>query len=352
MGPALYDLGRKGGLLCSPPREDQTRSMFRVVLVGAATLALAVFGAGATAATPAPSRQIAYIGKIPDLHRLALYIINTDGRDRQLITRGGGVADVGTFDWSPDGQQLAFTSGRPPTLYAEQISVVKADGSGLKRLTAGVRSSMNPSWSPDGELITFDRDEAVGYSRQIWVMHADGTGKRKLTHSRQVNEWPTWSPDGQKILFERVVGPEFGKKRMELYTMNRDGTEKRLIAGVKATNAIRGDYWSACTDWSPDGTKIAYEAPTGKRKPGIFVMNADGTGRKQLTHLPQTRDENPDWSPDGTQITFYSERVGNAGVDNAEIYVMNADGTNQHRITHDPWYDAGPRWRPSPQSPG
>ena len=183
------------------------------------------------------------------------------------------------MDWSPDGQQLVFTSGRPPTLklYAEQISTVKADGSGLKRLTAGIRSSMYPSWSPDGELITFERDEAVGDSRQIWVMHADGTGKRKLTHSRQMNELPTWSPDGQKILFERVVGPEFGKKQMDIYTMKRDGTEKRLIARVKATNGIAGDYWCACADWSPDGTKIAYEAPTGKRKPGIFVMNADGT---------------------------------------------------------------------------
>jgi TolB protein len=72
-------------------------------------------------------------------------------------------------------------------------------------------------------------------------------------------------------------------------------------------------------------------------------MNADGTGRTQLTHLPQTRDENADWSPEGTQITFYSERFGNA-----EIVVMDANGTHQRRITHDPWYDCCPRWKPPP----
>jgi Tol biopolymer transport system component len=319
--------------------------MHRLACIVAVSIAAIATVGLSSAAPPTPSTVIAYVGKIPKLKTPALYIINTDGSDRRLLTRRGGVAG-GTFDWSPDGQQLAFTSGRPPRLYPEQISVVKTDGSGLKRLTAGVRSSMNPSWSPDGKLITFDRDEAVGYARQIWVMHADGTAKRKLTYSRQVNEWPTWSPDGQKILFETVVGPEFGKKRMELHTMNRDGTEKRLIARVKATNGIAGKYWCACADWSPDGTKIAYEAPTGKRKPGIFVMNADGTARTQLTHLPQTRDENPDWSPDGTQIAFYSERYGNA-----EIVVMNADGTHQRRITHDPWYDCCPRWKPAPQGP-
>jgi dipeptidyl aminopeptidase/acylaminoacyl peptidase len=43
----------------------------------------------------------------------------------------------------------------------------------------------------------------------------------------------------------------------------------------------------------------------------IYVMNADGSDRRQLTNH-RARDENPDWSPDGTQIAFYSERVGNA----------------------------------------
>jgi TolB protein len=170
-------------------------------------------------------------------------------------------------------------------------------------------------------------------------MGADGTGKRKLTHSAQQNEWPAWSPDGGKILFERY----FSGTHMELYTMNPDGAEKLRIARVRTTALADGGWYCACADWSPDGTKIAYEAMRERQKPDIFVMNANGTGKRRLTRLAWARDENPDWSPDGTQIAFYSERVGNA-----EIYAMNPDGTKQRRITHDPWYDCCPRWKPSP----
>jgi Tol biopolymer transport system component len=156
-------------------------------------------------------------------------------------------------------------------------------------------------------------------------MNADGTSKRRVTHSNQLNGSPVWSPDGQKILFERY----YGGSRMELYTMNVDGTTKQKIARIRTRTDLAG-FWCACPAWSPDGTKIAYEAIVGKN-PAIFVMNADGRERTQITHRTRTREENPDWSPDGTQIAFYSERFGNA-----EIVVMNPDGTKQRRITHDP----------------
>jgi Tol biopolymer transport system component len=312
--------------------------MSRFVLIGTATLALAVVGVGATEATPAPSTEIAYVGKIPKLKTYALYTINTDGSNRRLITPRGRVTPATSFSWSPDGKQIAFTRGE---YFYGQIIVTNVDGSGAKQLTAGHLGSANPSYSPDGKLIAFNREDAAD-NRQIWVMNADGTSKQRLTRSAQLNESPVWSPDGGKILFERY----FSGSRMELYTMNADGGDKRKIARVR-TKTTKDGYWCACPAWSPDGTKIAYEAMTGKGKPGIFAMNADGTGRTQLTHLPQTLEENPDWSPDGTQIAFYSERFGNA-----EIVVMNADGTNQRRITHDPWYDCCPRWKPSPEGSG
>ena len=59
----------------------------------------------------------------------------------------------------------------------------------------------------------------------------------------------------------------------------------------------------------------------------VDIMNADGTGRIQLTnHID--RDLEPCWSPDGTKIAFYSYRDGDA-----EIYVIDANGANPTRLT-------------------
>jgi Tol biopolymer transport system component len=209
-------------------------------LVAAASIA--ALALGASAASPATSGRIAYVGKWR--HLPALYVANGDGSGRKLIA--GRVLDHTTFSWSPDGRRIAFPLGK-------------------------------------------------------------------------------WG----KLYFE-------GDGRIDLYTIRPDGTGRHRFAQIRNER----DH-CACAGWSPDGTKIAYEAPGGNGKPDIFVMNANGTGRKQLTSHP-ARDENPDWSPDGTQIAFYSERTGNG-----QIYVMNADGTNQHRITHDPWYDQAVRWQPT-----
>ena len=77
--------------------------------------------------------------------------------------------------------------------------------------------------------------------------------------------------------------------------------------------------------------------------PEIWVMNADGTSRVQLTRN-RPRDENPDWSTDGKRIAFYSERPG---ASEAEIYVIPATGGEARRVTKDPWYNGAPRWRPT-----
>jgi Tol biopolymer transport system component len=333
-------------------------AMSRPAAICAAVSILVVAAAqgGATAA-PADVTELAYIGKIPELRQPALYLINSDGSDRRLITPRGGVARHFTFSWAPDGQQIAYSGFIGHNEDAGEIFVVNADGSDLRQLTHSSPNrkrtlwdwSANPTWSPDGKLIAFEGSRKCGVQRcrvpQIYVIGADGTGEHALTSSLGAKGFPAWSPDGRKILFERYggrwVGPGWDwidNAQMDLYTIDPEGHQKRKVARVM--NEL---YHCACPAWSPDSSQIVYEAAGTNGKSDLYVIKADGSGQKRLTQH-RARDENPDWSPDGTQIAFYSERVGDA-----EIYVMNADGTSQHRITHDPWYDQAVRWRPLPK---
>jgi RTX calcium-binding nonapeptide repeat (4 copies)/WD40-like Beta Propeller Repeat len=92
---------------------------------------------------------------------------------------------------------------------------------------------------------------------------------------------------------------------------------------------------AAGPDWSPDGTRLAYNWIGGSG--GLFVVNADGSGRHRIARMYAIE---PAWSPDGTRIAFISSaRVGH-------VFVINADGTGLRRLTNDIYSDYNVSWSP------
>ena len=245
-----------------------------------------------------------------------------------------------TAVWSPDGQQLAFStdpaSGGLP--FGAGLYVSAPDGSGSLRLAAGE----HPDWSPDGQRIVFAaRSTELG----VYTIRPDGTGLVKVAPSTSRPSYPTWSPDGQTILYDDAA---------TIFTVPASGaTPTALTSGTPANNA----------EWSPDGSRILFEsspfilgdgnlyltdpsgspatllatghsatwAPDGShivfvRNGDLFVIGADGTGLRPLTS-GSPNDSLPSWSPDGTAIAFPRDGVVAAGV-----YLVEPDGTDLHRI--------------------
>jgi Tol biopolymer transport system component len=104
--------------------------------------------------------------------------------------------------WSPDGEQLVFTSDRDRAgrcLYencagfAPEIYVMNSDGSDQTRLTASTAVDVQPAWSPGGKRIVWARSKSENDDYELWVMNADGSCQTRLTDNRWIDWLPSWA---------------------------------------------------------------------------------------------------------------------------------------------------------------
>jgi TolB protein len=145
---------------------------------------------------------------------------------------GGNLRKVTSFKgpdvaptWNPrTNAQIAWVSGRTGL---PQIYIMDQDGGNIQRLTDG-GYAISPSWSPNGQLLTFSWNRKYGPGapggQDIYVMDIASLRWIQLTHDAGSNDFPSWSPDGRHIVFERAMG-----KHTELWTMLADGTEQHQL---------------------------------------------------------------------------------------------------------------------------
>ena len=202
------------------------------------------------------------------------------------------------------------------------INLFKSDPNGANRVQLtdfGIGSYWKTAVSPDGTKILFVSEGSGFTTSQIWVVDADGENLENLTNNTQrFHEFPSWSPDGSQIVYHSYLQGGEG----DIYVMNADGTGKTNI-----TDTAGGEWWP---DWSPDGNTIAFHVIGAGSPHYISTINVDGTGRTDLLRDSEIFFQNPSWSPNGNKIAF---RSNVESVVSWEICVADADGSDINCLT-------------------
>jgi Tol biopolymer transport system component len=243
-----------------------------------------------------------------DGHNLATIPL-AGGKPRNL---GYGAEGV----WSPDGKRIAYGD-------QEGLMVENADGR-HKRLVASTISGgfeAPPTWSPDGRKLAYlscrsaflrQLCENLGDGFDVDVVGIDGSDKHRVTPEPGFPDCPAWSSVG-KLAFLAA--------------------DSSTVAVVQKGGGLRTFRPEGCPVWAPSGRRFALETDSG-----AYLMNFDGSYRKQITVAPATENEETRiaWSPDGRWLAivnggFVFRHDSPTGY-HYHLWIVRADGTELRRL--------------------
>jgi len=262
-------------------------------------------------------RAIAFFGRVGDSSGVA--IANADGSDIRFIASVKGtnhvLPSVGErLSWSPDGHRLAFISSTPGP---------ESDANGDPMVIT--RYSYKPTAS---EGLTRFND-----NRRLHIFVADLATKHvtQLTTGNYYEHSIEWSPSGAEIMFVSNHGVDPDRVfNYDVFAVNVASGAQRQI-----TKTASPEYQPV---WSPDGRRIAYlgtkrsltSSETTMEDTHVWVMNADGSNRREVGLSVDNRQRAPRWSRDGTSLYTVVQVRGDS-----KLYRIPVDGGSPHVVVGD-----------------
>jgi Tol biopolymer transport system component/DNA-binding winged helix-turn-helix (wHTH) protein len=226
-------------------------------------------------------------------------------KSRTRLLWAGGLL-VGLLLLAVSAWYLSRLLTKPGPTYPDLIAVPLTTDPGYEGM---------PSLSPDGSQVAYTSGGPQNDNFDIYVKQIGGGPPIRLTSDPAVDKFPAWSPDGRWIAFVR----ERGDKQEVLLIPALGGPERKLAQIASDSNdlSLRPPYLS----WSPDSKYLVTVDSASAGEPlGLFVLSV-ATGEKRRLTTPATpalADGNPAVSPDGRLLAFV--RVISAG--NTQLYVL------------------------------
>jgi dipeptidyl aminopeptidase/acylaminoacyl peptidase len=243
-------------------------------------------------------KWLAFFGRLGDKH--GLLMAKPDGSDVTVLASPEGTNSPlpGTGNevtWSPDSRQLAFISSTPD----ERAAEASGDPMVITRYL----------YKPDaGEGMTRFND-----NQRLHIFVVDTASKqiRQLTKGNTDEHSIDWSPDGKEILYE--TNPEPNQDEFFNYDVFALKVSDNSVRRITATEFIEYDPL-----WSPDGKRILYrgtrrgltDRETTMEDTHVWVMNADGSDRREIGAVIDNRQGSPQWAADGNSVYFAVQERG------------------------------------------
>ena len=266
-------------------------------------------------------KQFAFIRGYPDEAKSAIIVANADGSGaRELITRKRPLSfPLFGLAWSPDGKTIAVTGDHAEELRGQLVLVDVAAATETLLPIPEWRSVARLAWLRDGTGLLVNAQESAGESsNQIFLVNYPSGESRRLTNDLSSYSGLGVSPDGKSFVAIR------NERRSAIWTMPLDDATK----AVPITAEASADEGTSGVAWTPDGRIVYTTEASGN--PDIWIMNADGTRRVQLTSTPGL-DLFPRVTRDGRVIVFASDRDGSV-----RAWRMALDGSGAKQVTSEP----------------
>jgi hypothetical protein len=321
------------------------RSRFALIL-GVLSLAALVAAPAQARPSDGPSRIVFVSGKSRHCHQGACRSLDVvraispqGGRSRalteirsvtELATSDDGTVAVLSKDVAGGGANsgafvqiyLIHSSGKRTAVFRQRLQRFNATGLGI---------------SGDGKLLALSGRFAEGATSRskIWLVRADGTGMRRLTAGPGADEMPTISPDGNQVAFVRTLndGTPSGRKP-ELYTVPVAGGEPARLTEntVEDVNPV----------FSPDGLNIAFGQISPRNRGTVQIIRTDATNQRQVTSTGLEYPD-PDYSPDGRNLVFVGQ-VPNARPYESALNTVRASSAARGLLTRGIEDPGLPQW--------